>query len=140
MRPLSSSGSPFSVIEAMACAAGWRQIVRWFTLVTKWGYWVATRRIRPQLFVLGARGRCRPPLRTPRLCGAVLSRAKLFDHFRRRFLLMSLSQAREALSRLLSLTGQDGSPVGPTARGDRSGELSSTPETSARADIEELLA
>ena len=51
---------------------------------------------------------------------------------------MSLSQAREALSRLLSLTGQDGSPVGPTARGDRSGELSSTPETSARADIEEL--
>jgi len=53
---------------------------------------------------------------------------------------MSLSQAREALSRLLSLTGEDGSPVGPTARGDRSGEISSTPETSARADIEELLA
>ena len=53
---------------------------------------------------------------------------------------MSLSQAREALSRLLFLTGEDGSPVGPTARGDRSGELSSTPETSARADVEDLLA
>lgn len=53
---------------------------------------------------------------------------------------MSLSSTRGALSQLLSLTGEDGSPVGPTALGDLNGEFSSAPETSGRADIDELIA
>ena len=51
----------------------------------------------------------------------------------------ALSSTREALSGLLSLTGEDGSPIGPTAPGDLNGEFSSAPQTADRADIERLI-
>ncbi len=51
----------------------------------------------------------------------------------------SLSSTREALSGLLSLTGEDGSPIGPTAVGDLNGEFSSVPKTAEQADVERVI-
>jgi hypothetical protein len=50
----------------------------------------------------------------------------------------SLEAARNALSQLLSLTDEEGSPVGPTTEGDLNGELSALPPSSNRAAIEDV--
>jgi hypothetical protein len=50
----------------------------------------------------------------------------------------SLSPTREALSELLSLTDENGSPSGPTSEGDLYGEMSDPPSTSDRSAVDDL--
>lgn len=51
----------------------------------------------------------------------------------------SLSSSRKALSRLLSLTDEEGSPIGPTAQADLNGEFSAVPMTAGQTDIERMI-